>query len=508
MGFGIGLGFLYQNPIILALIEISFIIDNFKSRVAAEAAVFEAEECLTTTLTVLNGYQVDPDAQIVRDYATRVRADGGTVEGLENTITSIKTLNNSDLHDKASLSLFPSGVTAGKAYSILPTNGAGDFDVIRSTTKTRTNRLGLIETVAENVSSLNYDIIGGEPSILLEPQRTNLIAFSEDFNNGNYNTNNSTLTTALIINPKNVILAHLFKLNSGANIGNSTEGFNFGNTTSLISATQYTQSIFAKPFGSSVLRLRSNVNAQLVDFTLTGNGVAPIITGSLQRATIELIANGWYRCSWTFTTTSTVPGNRADHWTIKTNIADGVNGLYVFGAQVEQGAHVTSYIPTSGSAVTRNQDTINKTGIGSDIINPGEGTFYIVVSGIKNEPSLKQIAITDGTQNNKVIIRFQGGQLRFLIVGVAQGTLTDVFATSLDITTLQKCLLKWGPSGQFAFLNGVKYTLTGNGFLPNTLSGVTFDDNGSINFFYGKCESLQIYKTALTDAECVTLTTT
>jgi hypothetical protein len=68
----------------------------------------------------------------------------------------------------------PNGYKAGKLYSIKPTSGAGDLDVVRATSATRVNASGLIETVANNVPRLDYTG-GGCPSILVEPQRTNLV---------------------------------------------------------------------------------------------------------------------------------------------------------------------------------------------------------------------------------------------------------------------------------------------------------------------------------------------
>ena len=71
------------------------------------------------------------------------------------------------------LALIPSGVKAGKVYSVLPSDGVGDFDFTRASTATRINSQGLIETVASNVPRLDYSN-GDCPSLLLEPQSTNL----------------------------------------------------------------------------------------------------------------------------------------------------------------------------------------------------------------------------------------------------------------------------------------------------------------------------------------------
>ena len=78
------------------------------------------------------------------------------------------------LLDTASLVITPNGTKAGKLYSVVPSSGAGDMTVTRATTATRVNSAGLIESVASNVPRLDYSN-GTCPSILVEPQRTNII---------------------------------------------------------------------------------------------------------------------------------------------------------------------------------------------------------------------------------------------------------------------------------------------------------------------------------------------
>jgi hypothetical protein len=54
-------------------------------------------------------------------------------------------------YNDASLIMYPSGYKAGKLYSLKPTNGTGDFTVVRNTTATRVNAEGLIEGARTNV---------------------------------------------------------------------------------------------------------------------------------------------------------------------------------------------------------------------------------------------------------------------------------------------------------------------------------------------------------------------
>ena len=185
---------------------------------------------------------------------------------------------------------------------------------------------------------------------VLQAAVTNLRTLSDAILTANsFGANVSTLTTVTTATPTASTTASLFTLNVGANTGNNTDGFNYGSGITLTNSTQHTQSLFVKPAGATILRLRSNVGGSLFDFTLTGNGTAPSISSDLQGASIVPLANGWYRVSWTFTSTTSAPGNRGDYWTIKTNVADGTNGLHVVGAQLEQSSTVGEYIPTTST---------------------------------------------------------------------------------------------------------------------------------------------------------------
>ena len=78
------------------------------------------------------------------------------------------------------LALIPSGTKAQKVYSVLPSDGSGDFTFDRANgLATRINKNGLVEEVANDTPRLDY-LNGTCPSLLLEDERTNNIRYSED----------------------------------------------------------------------------------------------------------------------------------------------------------------------------------------------------------------------------------------------------------------------------------------------------------------------------------------
>ena len=91
-----------------------------------------------------------------------------------------------------SIAMIPSGYKDEKVYSVLPTNGDGDFTFARTSTATRVNSNGLIEEVGINKPRLDYSD-GACPSLLLEPTSTNKIQYSEEFANGYWTKNNSSV---------------------------------------------------------------------------------------------------------------------------------------------------------------------------------------------------------------------------------------------------------------------------------------------------------------------------
>lgn len=381
----------------------------------------------------------------------------------------------------------------------------------RASTATYVDSSGVIQTASSGAARFDHNPITGESlGLLVEEARTNLRTYSDAILSANlYSTVNSTLTTVTTTTPTALTTASLLKLNAGADPGNNNNGINFSGGFTLINSTQHTQSLFVKPAGATVLRLRSNVSGLVVDFALTGNGTAPSAISDLQSASIVRFPDGWYRASWTFTTTTSAPGNRFDYWTIKTDVANGVNGIYVTGAQLEAGAFPTSYIPTVASTVTRAAEVASITGTNfSSWFNAAAGTVYTQARALAPAGTQPNIWVfDDGSLNNFMLARVTGGGATSTLFAGVGGTLVcSIASTSLAIGST------FAQATAYA-LNDFANTVNGGAVVTDTLGAVPVVNRATIGsrqsyYLNGTIARLTYFPTRLSNAELQALTVT
>ena len=184
--------------------------------------------------------------------------------------------------------------------------------------------------------------------------------------------------------------------------------------------------------------------------------------------------------------------------------------VIIWGAQLEEQSYATSYIPTSGSTVTRNQDVCTNGG-SLATINSTEGVLYAEIAAlVDTDIADRVISLSDNTITNRV-------ELKLAATGSIQGRFdsatSDITLTKIGISTTNtnKIALYWESGKCALWINGIKEqeNLTFNTFASNALIDLSFNSafsGGSSNFF-GKTKALAVWKEALSDSELQSLTT-
>jgi len=411
---------------------------------------------------------------------------------------------------KPKLALIPAA-QGSKLFSVLPSSGVGDFDFSRSGKATRINSQGLIEEVSNGQSRLNYPMIDGKvvgcPHHILEPQRTNKVTYSEDFSNTVWNNSNEVIRTAnATISPDGSLNAFDIKP-TNINANHTLRAENLGGFTS---GAVVNVSFFAKQNGYkyiSVLGGFGSSNTPSVIFNLE-DGLIESGTG-----TIENYGNGWYRCISPITLNSTAlycVATILNDNLLGSFIGDNVKGIYVYGFQIEQGSYPTSYIKTNGSVVTRSAETANDSGDAATF-NDSEGVLMAEISALVDDLTNRYLSISDGTANNRILIRYVAGLsntvgLFAVVGGTEQATLLYEVNDILDNI---KVLIKYKQNDYSLWVNGFEVDTDTIGIVPseNTLDRLNFANiDGSTFPFYGKTKQVQYYNSALTDSELEQLT--
>ena len=355
-----------------------------------------------------------------------------------------------------------------------------------------------------NVSVKEYlgqEVVPGSGcgSWLWEPQSTNLITQSELFSDSIWNKQNSSVVSGFA-SPSGDLNA--FKL-----INNTTASVNkyIRTIPAATSGVDYSLSVFAKKGEYDKLRVEDGNNSQGAWFDLS-NGTFSAV-GSSVVAKIEDYGNGWYRCSITKPSITTsiffvIAGSNSQ----SLQVGDGTSGIYIWGAMLEQNSFSTSYIPTSGSQVTRNQDVCTNGGSLASI-NSTEGTLYAEIAALADDLTLRSISLSDGTTNNVATIRYRTNSNRIQVVVFSGGVLQ--FSNSFDVTNIldfNKVAISYNQSDFNYWVNGVKRANSTSGNTPIGMNKLSFDNGGSHPFF-GKTKALAVWKEALSDSELQSLTT-
>jgi hypothetical protein len=403
----------------------------------------------------------------------------------------------------------------------------------RASTGTFVGSNGLIQNAASNAARFDHNPTTGESlGLLVEEARTNLVTYSEQFDDAAWSKSGATITANEIAAPNGATTAD--KIVPSASSGRHVTNQNFTSSANVA----YTLTCFAKAAEYSYLVLStidgSNSNGLGYIFDLS-TGVASVLTVGTGftgvTATTVRLPNGWYRCSlnWTNGTTGNIAGsfiigtspsnNPAIDFVYRTSsyTGDGTSGVYIWGAQLEAGSFPTSYIPTVASTVTRAADVASITGANfSSWHNQTAGTLFVngvYIGDNNNSGDVGFLAVLDTTSNDQNFaprpqLRGSNNTLRTWWNGSDGSTVPVQLTTALgsaarNVTHKIAAAFGGGTAGAAANGNISSTTYTASIFVPSRLK---IGGQGAAYVTTCTIYRLTYYPVRLPDAQLIALT--
>lgn len=201
---------------------------------------------------------------------------------------------------------------------------------------------GYAPTVTVSGSASITPLVG---SLVLGIPRTNLLLYSEQFDNAAWRKTFSSVSPEATTAPNGSNTADKLVEDTNNNQHYVVQA------ASGISSGIATFSVYAKAAERTWLRMQTNQFFGFAWFNLS-LGVVGTVNGGVV-ATITPAGNGWYRC--TCTSDYVGPGCYlfiADANNSSSHQGDGASGIYIWGAQAEQSSDASIYIPTTDAPVT------------------------------------------------------------------------------------------------------------------------------------------------------------
>lgn len=469
------------------------------------------------------------------DYAT---TDGTATSGTHYTSTmGTATITAGQATTTVNVSTLPLTLTSAKTFTLNLSNVASGVSVASSTVtgtiaapsldlnltsslpaSVTFSRASLgsyfdsdrtIRYATSGTPRFDHDPVTGKPlGLLVEESRSNLLLNTANLT-PSWSAGSSTIRSGATTAPDGSMTGVLFREDS------TTASHTLSQTSQTFTAgSVLTFSAFVKPATRTAIRLNlykasSNFYA---NFDLTGNGSYQSLSANgsatASAAQIMPLRDGWYRVSITGKVDAS--STTADAYFYLLNSASGsasyagaLQGVYIWGAQLEIGSSATSYIPTGTATVTRSSDSATVSDVSWFIpaqgVLVGEATSSRRVNGTGGTNEC--VASVELNANNRIQIRrspgsatstesamyFVGGSTQYSHYGPA-----DTWPT----TTTRRQLIGFSSTkGIHAYEGTVtQSTPTLTAFTPTQL---VIGGGVSVSAFNGSIASVQFYPTLL-----------
>ena len=461
------------------------------------SAYFKAKERTQCALYGFSDNGVFSQQQVIFDLSTGtvVSQSGTQTNAIENVGNGWYRCSMTITANASSAAYFGNGLANAGSTSYAG-NGTSGLYMWGRQLNTGTLKPYFPTTDRLNVPRLTYQNGGGGcPSLLLEKQSTNLVTYSEQFDNGDWFKEGITVTANATTSPDGTQNADTLTPTTANQIHRIEQD--------KATATQvFTQSIFAKANGYNFIALENG--GEIAYFNISTGVVGTVSSGT---ASIQNMGNGWYRCIFT----ATALNGKSYFYVANADnsisfAGNATSGIYVWGAQFEAGSYATSYIQSTSSSATRVADACFKTGI-SSLIGQTQGTLFMDMVPTDVSGAGRYMNLYNGSNSSN-------GWNAIISNGNTPNTFR-FYGDGFDFSG-GACLFGVRVKVALAYKNGVLTSAYVNGASVGTLTAVTTGKSydtltlGEGPFgVAGSCnvnESI-IFPTALTNAELASLTT-
>jgi len=370
------------------------------------------------------------------------------------------------------------------------------------------DELGVLRYASNNVPRFDHDSTTGESlGLLIEESRTNLVIYSnrgEGLNGAPYygNWNAASYTNNFAVAPDGTTTAWKFRPTTPSSSRVARVSVTAGNT--------YTFSVWLKKDPSVTVSdgvwdyFKYLITWSQNGSTVTSAATVPLVSGSTTSA--ELTTK-WRRFSVSYVAPANMTSMEFGISNANSGSGDPGYSVFVWGAQVEEGAFATSYIPTTGSTVTRAADNAVIKGTNfTDFYNSTEGTLVSEHMGAGNANASPYIAmLSDGTNNERIIIMSDYADYQMVVKeNGANQAILDAGTPNLNVKNKNATAFK---KDDFALsLNGgtVATDTSGNMSVVNQLW--IGSRNGADSYMNNTIQSLKYYNKRLPNAQLQGLT--
>lgn len=367
-----------------------------------------------------------------------------------------------------------------------------------TTTASITNYVPVLLTAGGGQPRFDHNPTTSESlGLLIEMQRTNLVLYSAQLDTNPWTINSSTvtITSNTVIAPDGTLTGDLLK-----SVGFANDFV--GQIPTLATSTVATFSFYIKNVDAVISRMmaRTGVTSMEVKINWSGATLTSLTIDTGTSASFAAVGNGWYRVQATYTT-----GETNQQVRIYPDSANTGKSAFFWGAQLEQGAFATSYIPTTSAATTRAADVVSMSGVNfSSWYSPGNGTFYaeastastasdvMIAEATNSAGAFLDFSLTFATTSTQFINRFVASNNDMRRSGVVAANTMVKFSGSITNSS----------GTTLASANGVAMTVSTNQTLQTGADRMFIGSRGGSSLFINApIRKLAFYPAQLTQTQ-------